>query len=501
MRAASGAPTETAFRRLIKYEGSRSRRSSRPGCSSSHSPRPPRSAVLRRSRSSGHRPPSWTSTRPRTASKIVLANATGPPLSVLPGEAERELRACRATSRPGPEPRSFAVADIDNDGANDLAVAGGGRDHDLLRRRWDARPGETVPSAPAVSSVTAADLDSDGNYDIVAASATRSTVISSSHGTGDGTFTGRSSTPPATRHAAIFAADLDGDEFPDVAAGGNASHVLFGIGDGTFGLHRPRPISRRRSSRSPVTTSMATAMSTSSPRAGRTRSFVLAQRRRRSLSSLRHYAVGGTPVAVGVAIPTMRTEISTSSPPTEAPTTSRSSTGRRRHLRPQTRIKVGRQARRPARDDLDGDGLERPRDSKPALGQAVTVLLNGADAPQPVVCLVPRVARRKLVVARRLVGSAHCKVDSVRRRYSGRVRRGTRDRDSARLAGTRRPDRTPVSLLVSRGKAKAVASRPSMAFIVNEQVEEYAAEHTSHRRRALRAARRGDARRRRQRRR
>ena len=41
--------------------------------------------------------------------------------------------------------------------------------------------------------------------------------------------------------------------------------------------------------------------------------------------------------------------------------------------------------------------------------KTVTVLLNGADAPQPVVCLVPGVVRRKLAVAQRIVGAANCK--------------------------------------------------------------------------------------------
>jgi hypothetical protein len=119
------------------------------------------------------------------------------------------------------------------------------------------------------------------------------------------------------------------------------------------------------------------------------------------------------------------------------------------HLQAETRIKVGKGPAGLALDDLNGDGLNDlviPN----RLGKSVTVLLQGVDAPQPVVCLVPQVARRKLVVARRLVGAANCKVTSVRRKFSGRVKKG-RVISIKPAPGTRRPVDTPVALLVSRG--------------------------------------------------
>ena len=71
----------------------------------------------------------------------------------------------------------------------------------------------------------------------------------------------------------------------------------------------------------------------------------------------------------------------------------------------QFRIRVGRTPTGLAINDLDADGtldlVTANRGSK-----TVTVMLNSVDAPQPVVCLVPAVARRTLAVARRLVGAA-----------------------------------------------------------------------------------------------
>jgi beta-lactam-binding protein with PASTA domain len=63
------------------------------------------------------------------------------------------------------------------------------------------------------------------------------------------------------------------------------------------------------------------------------------------------------------------------------------------------------------------------------------------------------VTRRTLAVARRLVAGAHCKVTSVRRKHSGRVRKGPVISISP-VSGTRRPVDTSVTLLVSRGPKK-----------------------------------------------
>lgn len=99
--------------------------------------------------------------------------------------------------------------------------------------------------------------------------------------------------------------------------------------------------------------------------------------------------------------------------------------------------------------DLDMDGttdlVVLNRGSK-----SVTVLLNGADAPQPTVCLVPRVVRRSLAAARGLLTRAHCTLAPVHRKYSNRIKRG-RVLAQRQLPGTRLPEGSRVNLLVSRG--------------------------------------------------
>jgi hypothetical protein len=116
------------------------------------------------------------------------------------------------------------------------------------------------------------------------------------------------------------------------------------------------------------------------------------------------------------------------------------------------RVKVGKAPVALAVEDLNADGLNDLATAN-RLSKSVTVLLNGADAPQPLVCLVPGVTRRTLAVARRLVAGAHCKVTSVRRKHSGRVRKGPVISISP-VSGTRRPVDTSVTLLVSRGPKK-----------------------------------------------
>jgi FG-GAP-like repeat/PASTA domain len=118
----------------------------------------------------------------------------------------------------------------------------------------------------------------------------------------------------------------------------------------------------------------------------------------------------------------------------------------------QSRLRVGRAPTGLAIADLDADGtldlVIANRGSKTA-----TVMLNGVDAPQPVVCLVPGVARRTLAVARRLVAAANCRVGSVRRKYSKRVRRG-RVISVSPQPRTRAPVDTAVTLLVSKGRKR-----------------------------------------------
>src|SRR4029453_17132729 len=57
---------------------------------------------------------------------LVVANATGPTLTILPGKQDGSFDRPIAVGK-GPAAGSLAVSDFDGDGSDDLAVAGGGQ--------------------------------------------------------------------------------------------------------------------------------------------------------------------------------------------------------------------------------------------------------------------------------------------------------------------------------------------------------------------------------------
>ena len=379
---------------------------------------------------------------------LVLANATGPTLTVLPGKADGGFGPPRDLGA-GSVPSSFAVADLDSDGSDDLAVAEKGEiaiylsaDGTFVRK--------SVLSAPGVSSVKAADLDLDGNFDLIAAGATRS-VVTVFMGTDENTFLPGREYPTANPPAAILAVDLNGDELPDVVTGGNALTVLFNNGDGTLS--------------SPVQVGgPSEVLALASGDLDGDGDVDLAVAHRPNFVSVElnsgdgqfpnegTYAVGATPDAIGVAFLDGDDTLDIAAANRGTNDVSiLPGTGEGR-FNEQSRLKVGKAPVALTVEDLNGDGVDDLVTAN-RLGRSVTVLLNGADAPQPVVCLVPAVAHRKLAVASRLVGTANCRVAAVRRKFSGRVRKG-RVISIAPVPGTRRPVGTPVTLLVSRGAKK-----------------------------------------------
>jgi FG-GAP-like repeat/PASTA domain len=376
---------------------------------------------------------------------LVVTNATAPVLTVLPGKTGGRFDLPIAIGT-GPAPRSLAVADFDNDGAEDLAVAGGG-----AIAIYDNSGGTfvrtTALSAPGVSSVTAADLDLDGNYDLVAASSTRS-IVTVFVGTDENTFLPGQEYPSGTPHAAIVAADVNGDELPDVVAGGNALTALFGNGDGTLGP----PVSIGGPSE-------VLALAAEDLDGDGDVDLAVVHRPNRATAMLNTgdgrfpyssgYAVGATPVAIGVAFldGDGSLDIATANRGTNDVSILPGTGDGLFHE--ESRVKVGKGPVALAIEDLNADGLNDLVTAN-RLGRSVTVLLDGTDAPQPAVCLVPLVAGRTLAVARRLVRAAHCEVASVQRKYSGRIKKG-RVISITPPPGTRRPVDTPVMLLVSRG--------------------------------------------------
>ena len=379
---------------------------------------------------------------------VVVANSSGPVLTLMPGLRDGSFERPLEIGT-GARPRSIALGDFDNDGGDEVAVAGGGEialyvgvDASLVR--------QSVTTARSPSPLATADLDSDGNLDLIAGSADEA-LVSVFAGLGDGTFAAPRDYAIRSPATSLLAADLNGDDVADVAASGDGVSILFANDDGTLrqyqsggGSAGARAIAAEDFD-SDGLVDLAIAH-------GANLVTVIHNEDEERFVNAGSFPVGGTPVAieVGDIDGDGASDIATVNRGTnDVSVLLGTSDG---GFRPQFRLRVGRTPVAFALEDLDGEGtpdlVTANRGSK-----TITVLLTGADAPQPIVCLVPGVARRKLAVARRLVGAANCKVARVRRKYSNRVRR---DRVIAvtPLPGTRLPRDSSVTLLVSRGPRK-----------------------------------------------
>jgi hypothetical protein len=339
-----------------------------------------------------------------------------------------------------------AVADLENEGAVDLALGVGnavtiyaGVDAGLVRR--------TSYEVDSPAAIAPADLDFDGNLDLVVTSST-SPSVSILRGRGDGTFDApahQASQSPAT---SVFVGDLDDDEVPDVVAVGGNAVFMPGLGDGTFEPYQalPAPGGLRAVAGDDLDSNGTIDLVLAG---GSNQVFVGLNAGEASFPELTPYTVGAMPVQVAIL------DLDDDGFP-DLLTVNRGSNdlsvlrgaGEGQFL-PQSRIRVGRTPTALAVDDVNSDGTDDLVVSN-RRSRSVTLLLSGIDAPQPVVCLVPRVVRRTLAVAQRLLRQAHCAVAPVRRAYSNRVRRG-RVIAQKPVARLRLPDATRVSLLVSRG--------------------------------------------------
>ena len=376
---------------------------------------------------------------------LVLANAAGPTLTVLPSNQDGSFGAPFDVGT-GAAPQALAVADFDNDGADDLAVGGGGG-ITIYRSAGSSLVRGPRLTTLSASTIIATDLDLDGNDDVVAASSARA-AVAVFLGTDGGTFLPGQDYATNGAPNALFAADLNCDELPDVVAGGNGVSVLLGNGDGTLGT--PQVVSEV-----PGTTAI-----TGGDFDGDGAVDLALARSPNVVDVLRNggegffvssilYRVGGMPSAIGVTFRDTDSEPDLVTANRGTNDLSILQGSRDGQFRPEERVKVGKGPVGLAVEDLNGDSVNDLATAN-SKARSLTVLLNGADAPQPVVCLVPGVTRRTLAAARRRVTAAHCKVASVRRRYSGRFKTG-RVISIAPAPGTRRPVGTSVTLFVSRG--------------------------------------------------
>ena len=151
----------------------------------------------------------------------------------------------------GEIPQSVAIADFDGDGLPDLAVANlRAETISVLHNTGDFRFTETTafPSPVGATAVVAADFDLDGDQDIASADfepANRQSgdrfghTVSIYLNSGAGLFAPARSFEVSDAPADLVAADLDGDQFPDLAVISRASRgdfltILRNVGDARF---------------------------------------------------------------------------------------------------------------------------------------------------------------------------------------------------------------------------------------------------------------------------
>jgi hypothetical protein len=377
---------------------------------------------------------------------IVTANSASPGMSVLPGEANGSFGRALDFAR-GTGARALVADDFDDDGTTEVALAAGngvtiyaGVEAGLVR-------GATY-AIDSPASLATEDLDSDGSLDLVVTSSARP-AISVLRGLGDGTFDAPVEHAIGSPATSVLTEDMNGDEVPDVAAAGAGGiFVLVGLGDGAF--EPARKLNAPGGLRSVAGDDLDLDGTVDLVLAGGANQvFVSLNDGEGLFPAFGANTVGGMPAQVAVAdvdddgLPDVLTANRGSS---DVSILKGNGDGL---FEAQSRVRVGRTPTALSIDDLNEDAL---KDFVTANRQSrsVTVLLNGFNAPQPVVCLVPRTVRRTPKVAKRLLRRAHCSVGRVRRRYSGRVRRG-RVIGQKPVAGRRLPEATRVSLLVSRG--------------------------------------------------
>jgi hypothetical protein len=175
------------------------------------------------------------------APDIVTANVGDHSVSVLLGRGDGTFSAQQAALAPAPGQRPFSVvvADLNNDGRNDIVTADKGDNSvSVLLSNSDGsfQTRETYDAGPNPNSVAIGDVNGDGFGDIVIANYTGKSV-SVLLNNGDGTFGPPTSFATGNTTYAVTLADVNGDGKLDIITankGDSTVSVLLGNGDGTF---------------------------------------------------------------------------------------------------------------------------------------------------------------------------------------------------------------------------------------------------------------------------
>jgi len=169
---------------------------------------------------------------------LAVANAIGDSVSVLLGNGNGTFGA-KTDYATGDLANSIAAGDFDNDGELDLAVANRVSDTvSIFIGNGDGTfdPAVNYPAGDSAYAVALADTDLDGSLDLIVISSLGDS-IGILLGNGNGTFGAAVSYPVGDFPVALQSADFDGDGNPDVAVANidsNNVSILLGNGDGTF---------------------------------------------------------------------------------------------------------------------------------------------------------------------------------------------------------------------------------------------------------------------------